>query len=90
MRKVVDVGAAADDQRDQLGVEPGQPFADALVRRLDDRCQPFAERGRRDAVVLPHGEIEDDLQLLGRRRLQDSAGVAQPQLVHHVVELVAR
>ena len=53
------------------------------------RFDPVRQRIGRDPVALPHREVEHDLQLLGRRRREQRAGVLVAELVEHVVELVA-
>ena len=55
----------------------------------DHRFQPLAPALGADPVPLPQREVEHDLQLLGRGGREQIGRVLEPQLVQHVVELVA-
>jgi len=88
-RQIVDTAALGDDEADQLGVEARDPLADLFVRRLGDDLQPLAQALGHHLVPLPQGKVHHHLQLFGARVLQDVTGVAQADLMQHVVELVA-
>ena len=89
LRDVVDARAHAQDQRDQLRVQAGQPAGDAVGGRVRHHFDPVRQRIGRDPVALPHREVQHDLQLLGRRRREQRSGVLVAELVEHVVKLVA-
>ena len=89
-REIVDRGALTDEEGQQLDVDAPGPSPEGLDGRLHQGRQPIVGLVQGEAVLLPEGEVEHGLHLLGRAVHQHLHGLGKAQLVDDVEELVGR